>query len=297
MRARLRVASTLGLHAIAALCLTGCERLLSIHDPVVGDARNDGPGIDGALPAGSPLLLSEVVLTPDAGEMIEIVNTSGEDVNLETYYLSDNGNYYRMPRDMTVDTTDFIVKFPTGAVIKGHTAVTVAIDTPNNFFTTYNVLPTYSLRDGSLTTIAMTGTPNLTNAGEPIILFQWDGHSDLVRDVDILLAGIPSATNSLPNKSGVMQDGPDADGAQSAYAVDARTMPPQAMAAAGTTGAPLSTKRIALEDNHETQDGHGNGPSGHDETSEDTSVTWDDGSVAHPFTAPTPGDAPAQLMR
>ena len=296
MRARLRVASTFGLgfglslHVVATLCLAGCERLLSIHDPIVGDARIDGAG-DGGQPSGSPLLLSEVVLTPDAGELIEIVNTSGADVNLETYYLSDNGNYYRMPHDMTVDATDFIVKFPIGAVIKGHTAVTVAIDTPSNFFTTYNVLPTYSLRDGSLTTIAMSGTPNLTNAGEPIILFQWDGHSDLVRDVDILIAGVPSATNSLTNKSGMMQDGPDADSVQSVYATDAHTMLPQAMAAAGTAGAPLSTKRIALED------GHGNGPSGHDETSEDTSVTWDDGSVAHPFTPPTPGDVPAQLLR
>lgn len=304
MRARLRVASTLrhgigpcilGLGLVAA---AGCERLLSIHDPVAGDARGDGPDIDGGLPADSPLLLSEVVLTPDAAEMIEIVNTSAQDVDLQTYYLSDSGNYYRMPRDRTVDSTDFIVKFPPGAMIRAHAAVTIAIDTPTNFSNVYNLkLPSFSLRDGSLTTIAINGTPNLTNAGEPVILFQWDGRSDLVRDVDILIAGVPSAANPLTNKSNVTQDGPDAGEDTSQYAVDARTIGPQAMAAAGTMAAPLSTKRIALEDSHETHDGNGNGPAGHDETTEDTAATWDDGSTAHPFTAPTPGDAPPQLFR
>ena len=296
MRARLRVAPTLGL-LLGTLGLTGCERLLSIHDPAVGDARIDGAGIDGPLPAGSPLLLSEVVLTPDAAEMIEIVNTSSDDVDLSTYYLSDSGNYYRLPKDKTVDTTDFIVKFPAGAVIQGHKALTIAIDTPTNFSTAYNLkLPSYSLRDGSMTTISMIGTPNLTNAGEPIILFQWDGQSDLVRDVDILLAGVPSAANPLPDKSSVTQDGPDTGSETSQYAVDLRTMMPQA-AAPGSGPSPVSTKRIALEDGHETQSGGGNGPAGHDETSEDTSATWDDGSALHPFTPATPGDVPPQLLR
>jgi len=285
------------LGVLGMLGLGGCERLLSIRDPIAGDARIDGSGIDGELPASSPILLSEVVLTPDAAEMIEIVNTSSQDVDLSTYYLSDSGNYYRMPKDKTVDLTDFIVKFPAGAVIKGHTALTIAIDTPSNFSSAYNLLlPSYSLRDGSMTTIAMSGTPNLTNAGEPIILFQWDGQSDLVRDVDILIAGVPSATNSLPNKSNITQDGPDPGSETSQYAVDAHTIAPQA-AAPGSGAAPLSTKRIALEDGHETQTGGGNGPAGHDETSEDTSVTWDDGSALHPFTPATPGDVPPQLMR
>jgi hypothetical protein len=299
MRARLRVACTLGLSTLGVATLgaaTGCERLLSIHDPVAGDAAIDGiiDPIDGGLPPGSPLLLSEVVLTPDAAEMIEIVNTSSQDVDLSTYYLSDSGNYYRLPMDKTVDMTDFIVKFPANAVIGGHKAITIAIDTPTNFAATYNNMPpSYSLRDGSLTTIAMNGTPNLTNAGEPIILFQWDGRSDLVRDVDILLAGIPSVSNPLPNKSNVTQDGPDTGSETSQYAVDLHSMTAQA-AAPGNT---LSTKRIALDDGHEMHSGNSNGPSGDDETSENTSVTWDDGSTAHPFTTPTPGDVPSQLLR
>lgn len=253
----------------------------------------------GDLPPSSPILLSEVVLTtvpgtPDPGEMIEIVNTSPDDVDLSTYYLSDSGNYYRLPLDKSVDMTDFIVKFPDGAVIPGHQAMTIAIALPADFLTAYGMLPNYSLRDGSMQTIAMNNAPQLTNGGEPIILFQWDGRSDLVRDVDILLAGAPSGTaNAFPNKSNVTQDGPDPDKETSKYAVDVGTIPPQL----APPGNGVSTKRIALEEaGHEIHNGTGNGQSGDDETSEDTSLTWD-GTTAHPFTAPTPGKVPEALLR
>jgi hypothetical protein len=153
--------------------------------------------------------------------------------------------------------------------------------------------PSYSLRDGSMQMIAMNGAPSLTNGGEPIILFQWDGRSDLVRDVDIMLAGSPSGpTNALPSKSNATQDGPDPDMVASTYAVDVGTIHAQA----AVPGSGLSTKRILLEDGHEIRGGTGNGQSGDDETSEDTSVTWD-GSSGNPFTAPTPGQVPAALLR
>jgi hypothetical protein len=201
MRAPLLVAWTLGGCLLGAA--SGCEKLLSIQDPVAGHGPSDGGGIDGSnpygdLPPSSPLLLSEIVLTTvagsmtDPGEMIEIVNTSADDVPLATYYLTDSGNYFRLPLGATVDPTDFIVKFPEGAVIHGHQAMAIAIATPTDFAGTYSVAPSYSLRDGSLQTIAMNGAPQLTNAGEPIILFQWDGHSDLVRDVDIMIVGAPT---------------------------------------------------------------------------------------------------------
>jgi hypothetical protein len=299
MRAPLLVAGTLGCLLGAA---TGCEKLLSIQDPVAGDGPGHDGGIDtgdgGGPPPGSPLLLSEIVLTTvpgsmtDPGEMIEIANTSPDDVDLSTYYLSDSGNYYRLPVDRTVDMTDFIVKFPDRAVIHGHEVLTIALASPSDFATTYGMAPSYSLRDGSMQTIAMNGAPQLTNGGEPIILFQWDGSSDLVRDVDILIVGMPSATNMLSNKSNVTQDGPDPDKETSKYAVDVGTIHAQPAA----PGNGVSTQRIALEDGHEVHNGTGNGPSGDDETSEDTAATWD-GTPANPFTPPTPGKAPAALLR
>jgi hypothetical protein len=211
--------------------------------------------------------------------MIEIVNTSNQEVDLSTYYLADNGGYYTLPVQPSVGTNDFIVKFPVGAKLAGHGVLVVAIDTPTNFATTYGMAPSFSLVDGSMQTIAMNGQATLTNEGEAIVLFQWDGRSDLVRDVDILLVGKPSPLNALQNKSGIQQDGPDADMLPSAYAIDRNTIAPQPSA----PGPGLSTKRIKLEVGHEMQDGRGNGQSGDDETSEDTSVTWDTA-----FTPPTP---------
>jgi hypothetical protein len=109
-----------------------------------------------------------------------------------------------------------------------------------------------------------------------VIVFRWDGASELVKDVDMMIPGSPSAINGLVSKSGVMQG-------SSTYAADAETIAPQP--AAPTSG--FSTKRIALEGTNETHAGTSNGITGDDETSENTNLTWDT-----TFTAPTPGAVP-----
>jgi len=128
--------------------------------------------------------------------------------------------------------------------------------------------------------------PTLTNDGEPIVLFHWDGATDRVSDVDILRSGSLSVANPMPNKSGVSVDGPDADTTASAYADEACSMPAPAQA----PGADLSIKRVFLEDDAESKGG--NGVSGDDETSEDVGVTWD----SPPFSAPTPGTLPPSML-
>ena len=246
----------------------------------------DAPGSGGG---SAQLLLTEVVLQPSTGELIEIANPGGTSVDLSTYYLSDNGNYFRLPAGVpTVDSGDFIVKFPAGASIAAHGVVTVAVDTTANFTTAYSVAPTYSIASNTMTGIAANGVPTLTNAGELVALFHWDGQSDLVKDVDLVLAGVPTAANGLVDKSGVAQDGPDAGTTTTAYAADARTLAVQA----GAPGAGKSTKRVAKETGHETQSGGGNGITGDDETSEDSAATWDSSA----FTTPTPGTVPAALL-
>jgi hypothetical protein len=300
MRARLRVACALGL-SLGAFGTTGCERLLSIHDPVAGDGRSgddagDDSMIDAGPPPSSPILLSEVVVSPSAGEMIEIVNTSNDVVDLSSYYLSDSGNYYRLPVAPLVDSTDFIVRFPSGTKIKAHGVLTIAIDLPANFATTYGASPDFSVADQSMDRIMVNGIARLTDGGEPIILFQWDGHSDLVRDVDIMMVGMPSSANALPSKSGMSQDGIDADTRPSSYATDLNSISVVAQQQPAAPGTGLSTKRIALEDGHEVHNGNGNGQAGDDETSEKILETWD-GTGAMPFTAPTPGVVPMALLR
>ena len=107
----------------------------------------------------------------------------------------------------------------------------------------------------------------------------WDGATDLVSDVDMVNIGTPGATNAIADKSAVSVDGPDMDKVASSYAADGYTMPLQM----SDPGFGFSTKRIGLETGNETN-GAGNGITGDDETTEDTSVTWD--TI---YTAPDPG--------
>lgn len=250
-----------------------------------GSMTTPPPG-DGPPPqTSSKLLLTEVVLAPSTGEFIEIANPGSTAVDLSGYYLSDSGAYFRVPAGTpTVDSTDFIVKFPAGASVPAHGVITVSIDTAANFTTAYGAAPTYAL--SSMTSIAASGVPSLTNGGELVVLFTWDGTSDNVRDVDMLLAGVPSAANGIVDKSGVSLDGPDGDASGTPYKPDARTLSAQPTA----PGSGKSTKRLAQESGFQSGSA-GNGVTGEDETTENTSMTWDT-----TYSVPTPGSVPAGLM-
>jgi len=290
---------------VTAAALGGCARGSAIEldpqiDAAAGTPVDASPGTDAAVSpmpdaptsgggGSTSLLLTEVVLAPSGGEFIEIANPSNAAVDLSTYYVSDNGSYWRLPGGFTViDSTDFLAKFPAGASIAAHGVITVAIDTTANFTTTYGIAPTYSIASATMTGIVANGVPSLTNSGEVIVLFRWDGAADLVKDVDIMIAGAPTAANGIVDKSGMSIDGPDAGTQGTAYATDARTVPMQG----STPASGKSTKRLVTEVGHETQSGGGNGITGDDETSEDTAATWD--STA--FGNPTPGVVPAALQ-
>ncbi|MEM9493883.1 MAG: deoxyribonuclease, partial [Myxococcota bacterium] len=123
----------------------------------------------------------------------------------------------------------------------------------------------------------------LSNDGEGLALFFWDGQSDLVTDIDLVSAGLnPAFYNRLADKTGASVDGPDADTATSTYADDAYSF----NEVTGDAGNGTSHKRIFLDtEDFEVHDGVGNGLSGDDETSEQFGDTWDLPS----YTAPTPG--------
>jgi len=246
----------------------------------------DEPTPDGPTQTtGSSLLISEVSLAPAGGEFIEIINPTAQTVDLASYYLSDSGNYFRLPGGATVVQSDFIIKFNAGATIAPGAVITVALDTAASFQTTYGVAPTFALGSGTMIAVVTSGAPTLTNDGELVVLFRWSGTSDLVADSDIILAGRPTSTNLLVDKSGVAIDGPDADTTATAYGADSRTIAIQGSIPTQGT----STKRIALETGFEITGL--NGIDGDDETSENTAMTWDS-----TFTAPTPGAVPAGLL-
>lgn len=240
----------------------------------------DAPDMHDAAPtADAALLLTEVVLAPTGGEFVEITNPTSGTVDLSTYYLSDSGLYWKLPGGApTLDANDFIAKFPDGQSLAPGATIVVAIDTATNFMTTYGTAPTYSVAGATMTVVANNGVATLTNGGEPIILFQWSGQaSDLVRDVDIVLAGVPSSANLLVDKSNQTVG-------SATYKADARTIAAQPTAPASGK----STKRVKLPTGHETAAGTGNGIDGSDQTTEDEATTWDTA-----FTAPTPGLLPA----
>ncbi len=234
------------------------------------------------------LLLTEVVLTPTDGEYVEIANFTGAEVSLANYYLSDDMDYALLPGASgdgpvpDIGTSDFLVKFPDDAVIMNGEVLVIAFS-GTGFNTTYTLTADFEIKgtDDLVADMEMlygSASSGLTNSGEQVTLFYWDGESDLVMDVDMAIIGTPSSSNTIANKTEISVDGPDADSDASNYLTDAFTMPQME----SDPGFGFSAKRIDFEGD-EVATG-GNGITGHDETTEDITVTWDAGT-----TAPDPG--------
>ncbi len=120
--------------------------------------------------------------------------------------------------------------------------------------------------------------PSFENARGMVVLFKWDGQSDLVQDVDYLPWGVVVFNSYWMDKTGVSIDGPDADSDGSAYLADVTRSQQKALTAPSDG---QSMQRDGLTEIAEVQTG-GNGISGHNEASED----WTQSFVAG---APTPG--------
>ncbi|HEU5041818.1 MAG TPA: lamin tail domain-containing protein [Gemmatimonadales bacterium] len=253
------------------------------------DSEPDGP---------AHLLLSEIKSGPNDLEFIEIFNPTCAEVDLSTYYLTDEPTYGLLPGwgspAPPPGFANAVVRFPAGASLPSGAAAVVARNGVE-FETAFGVPAHFALVEtGSSTAMLFIAYhPSqdmiIANAGDPVILFEWDAEQDLVRDVDIAIAGpAPTADRELQPKhelapSGV--DGPDTDDVATLYRSDSVAIP--AMLAQDAEG---SYERIAFEGGFEAASG-GNGAEGHDETSEDTRNTWEQ----EPDTTPTPGAVPASL--
>ncbi|MDH3546147.1 MAG: lamin tail domain-containing protein, partial [Gammaproteobacteria bacterium] len=253
------------------------------------------------LPVPSPdVLLTEVVVTPTAGEFIEIHNPTATAIDLSDVYVTDatfagGGTfYYNIVTGANAGGggfSDFHARFPDGASIAAGEFQTISLSGSDAYFAAYGVDPTYELFEDGVGPDAIddmrealpgsiNGQGGLSNSGEVVILYTWDGASDLVQDIDYALWG--DAAEAV-DKSGVGVDGPDADGDMSFYAADT-AVALQDVVAPGSHASGDSFQRVDFTEGAETQSG-GNGISGSDETSEDLSVTWGQ------FAA-TPGAAP-----
>jgi predicted extracellular nuclease len=249
-------------------------------------------------PAGLDLLLTEIVVTPTGGEFVEIYNPTGATIDLSDVYLTDatftGGStfYYNIVTGTNAGGggfSDFHARFPDGATIASGEFQTVAIAGSDAFFAEYGIDPTYELFEdgGSADAIpdmreALPGSINdqggLTNGGEVVVLYTWDGSSDLVQDLDYAVWG---DKDEAVDKTGLAIDGPDGDSTTSTY-LDDTAVASQDVISTGAHGNGLSFQRVDFTEGAEVTTG-GNGATGADETSEDLSNTWADDL------APTPG--------
>jgi cysteine-rich repeat protein len=226
--------------------------------------------------ATSHLLITEVVTRPSGAEMIEIANMGRFAVILSDYLLSDSHLYYKVASGgfTTASGSDFAARFPSGATLAPGQYAVVALANASggstSFEATYGKKPDFELRP------AANGAPNdpavpdmepahagsigatasLTDAGEPVILFSYrDG--PLVSDVDYVFAGVPSTSNPVVDKTGIVAAG-------ATYADDT---PPSAQRPASAPPEGGSLHRCVYAEVDERRAG-GNGMAGHDETSE-----------------------------
>ena len=247
--------------------------------------------VSGQAFASDKLLITEIAVTPTDGEFIEIYNPTGGTVNLENVYLTDatyaggSTYYYQIVQGSGGGGSfgDFHARFPLAASIAPGEYQTIALNGSANFTAFYGVTPTYELYEdgGSPDGIpdmreAFPGSINnqggLTNDGEVVILYEWDGLSDLVTDLDYVLWGDKA---EAVDKTGVCIDGPDGDSSTTCYLADTAIASQDVIADDATSphAVCFSWTRDDLNEGSETKSG-GNGSGGHDETSEDLSTTW-----------------------
>ncbi|MFN8176974.1 MAG: hypothetical protein U0167_03570 [bacterium] len=257
--------------------------------------------------AADHLLLTEFSVTPTNAEFVEIYNPTANSIDLEDYYLSDfvlasdlTQDYWRIVDGALIPSpgfaNDFLVHFPAGSSIHSGQTLVISIHDDALFTAAWStggriIKPDFELnQDGTADGVPdmvdpgpeLVGQPliqsaaGLSNGSEAVVLFFWDGQSDLVQDVDIVQwrASGASANTLYPNKTGVSIDGPDPDHVASTYLNDTGVGGQDVASSLATANDPgLTVSRVDFTEGNEHLT-NGNGITGHDETSENLSATW-----------------------
>ncbi len=229
------------------------------------------------------LLISELQVSPDAQEFVEIFNPNAVSISLDNYYLSDYNTYYNLVNnEFTADPSDFLVKFPAGTAIDSAGILVIATDG-----STFSGSVDFELKGNSavpdMVPLYVGSSAALSNK-EMVILFYWDGQSDLVADVDYAMWG--DNTSNFVDKSGISIDGPDAGSNTSSYLDDTPVASQQPFPVA-----PISGKSMARNTASENSENflNGNGIYGHNETSEPINQNFSQ------LDSPTPGSTDLQI--
>jgi len=216
------------------------------------------------------LLISEAMIpssTEQGKTFIEIYNPTSQAVDLSDVYLANYNTYYNSVNGQySNNSAHFLVRFPAQNLAAGANVV-VALDGAA-FTSAFGSAPDFEIlgTDGAVTDMSglyIGGAAKLESSAM-IVLFQWDGQSDLVQDIDYIPWGLSFFSSRWTDKSGISIDGPDGDSDASSY--NAETAVGSQDAPATPTGG-QSLQRNGVTESNENSSG-GNGIAGHDETSE-----------------------------
>ncbi len=268
-------------------------------------------------PAAKHLLISEITVTPNGGEFIEIYNPTNLTITLDQYYLSnannsEGSNYYYYDQSNAHKSTGslsgakFNVRFPSNTKIFPSQYKVISLHTVDDFYAKYGKMPDYEIpyditkNDGSVPNMQglwdITLSSNqgfLPDWGGIVVLYHWDGITDKIDDIDYVLWG---NEDHAVSKTGIKIDGPDLGVVEESYYDDTLAslqIPVRAFTHAGG----LSFQRIWYSEGEETKTvgngitistitGENEEPTieNHDETSENLKITWIDSLK------PTPGE-------
>jgi len=150
--------------------------------------------------AGSDhLLLSRIVIAPDAAESISIINPTDEAINLSDYYICDDNEYYKMQTEGELNPSHFIngftAQFPDINIEANDTLLLVLSEDYLSFYA--NITPDLFLFESGNESMIETESGSfgispdkLDDASESIILFKWDGNPENnIEDVDYFIWG------------------------------------------------------------------------------------------------------------
>lgn len=250
------------------------------------------------------LIISEIVVktrtpfTMFGSPYIQVVNPTGSDVDMSQVYLTDattspSAYYYNLTLGDPATANpgggnggDFHGRFPDGYVLAAGDSLAISVNGSIEYQSAYGRLPDFELFEdsntpdtvpelvevfpGSINAGPLSGTnvPALSDIAESLILYTWDGSSDLVQDIDYLLWGTLDGPRF--DKTGVTIG-------SGTYAADTAVDGQESAASAGP-GFRHALRRISADEGTETLTG-GNGVGGHDETSENLATTWADVDV------------------
>tara|TARA_B100002052_G_scaffold296354_1_gene324591 strand:- start:1366 stop:3159 length:1794 start_codon:yes stop_codon:yes gene_type:complete len=222
------------------------------------------------------LVFTRVTIQPTEAEFIAIYNPTGEPIDLSDYYITDatksnTGDYYYNITQgsdyWSSNFSDFIARFPDSYSIESEQTIILGLHNSETFNSYYGYDADLNLFEDMRNAIDGETTISLGSAfvnqnilgddAEMLMLFRWDGISDLVEDVDYFIWG---NTNEAINKTGI-----------ASYLSDT---PIENQIPYYSHGQDSTFVRIAIDSEGDEISSGGNGITGHDETSEDFLSTW-----------------------